>query len=412
MKKPFKVLATATILAMAAIPAAAFAQNAQAPLISNGNNEAIVNQVKVVPGTMGKITNFVNDNTGKFITVTGRSLAPTDQSEIILSITKDTKIVDAKGNKVALQKIIDDQKVVKAFYNPNITKSLPARGNALTLVVQNRDFSAIKGTVSEVREDGSLFVKGTDLYGGHQDEIVLHLDSKASILDQNHKAIEAGDIKKGMSIEAFYGPAVAMSLPAQSTTNYVVVNTEEIADLSPGTSGIITNINDKTGSITVIGNAMEQGGTNYLVLHVDQDTEIVDENGAALTADALKENAYIDAFYGNIMTMSYPAQTHAKKIVVKASEAVKAEGTISTSERAADGQVYLNVGSDDKTENDIILNITDKTVILPALGGDSELKDGMKVVVYHSPIMTRSLPGITNAEVVIVSGDSGSVAAE
>jgi len=406
MNKPFKVLATATILAMAALPTASFAQQGVATPV----NETAITQAKVVPGTMGKITDFVNDKTGKFITVTGRGLAATDQSEIILSITKDTKIVNSKGQTVALKSIIDDKKVVKAFYGPNITKSLPARGTALTLVVQDHDFSAIQGTVSEVTEDGSIFVKGTDLYGGYNDEIILHLDPKATILDQDHKAIEAGDIKVGMSVEAFYGPAVAMSLPAQSTTNYLVVNTDEIADLTPGTSGIITSKNEKT--ITVIGNPMEHGGTNYVMLHVDKDTVIVDENGAVLTADALKENSYIDAFYGNVMAMSYPAQTHADKIVVKAAQAVKAEGTITNSERAGEGRVYLNVGSDDKTENDIILNISDKTVILPLAGDDMELKDGMKVVVYHSPIMTKSLPGITNAEVVIVTPDNNTVAAQ
>jgi len=409
MNKPFKVLATATILAMAAIPTAAFAQQG---VVAPVNGVAIT-QAKVVPGTMGKITDFVNDNTGKFITVTGRGLAANDQSEIILSITKDTKIIDSKGKTVALKSIIDDQKVVKAFYGPNITKSLPARGTALTLVVQDHDFSAIQGTVSEVKEDGSIFVKGTDLYGGYNDEIILHLDPKVTILDQNHKAIEAGDIKAGMSVEAFYGPAVAMSLPAQSTTNYLVVNTEEIADLTPGTNGVITNVNDKTGAITVIGNPMELGGgTNYVMLHVDKDTVIVDENGEVLTADALKEAGYIDAFYGNVMAMSYPGQTHADKIVVKATQAVKAEGTIANSERAGEGRVYLNVGSDDKTENDIILSISDKTVVLPVPGADAELKDGMKVVVYHSPIMTKSLPGITNADVIIVTPENNTVAAQ
>ncbi|OPA75757.1 peptidase [Paenibacillus selenitireducens] len=401
MKKMYKVLATASILAMAAMPMAASAQDVPVPTSQNGQGFNVT-QAKVVPGTMGQITDFVNDKSGKFITVTGRGLATTDQSEMILSITKDTKIVDSKGNPVALKTIIDEKKVVKAFYGSNITKSMPAQGTALTLVVQDHSFTAIDGTVTEVKDDGIL-VKGKDIYSGNEDTILLHFADKAQLLDQEGKAIQASDIQKGMSVKAFYGPAVAMSLPPQATTNYVVVNTA-VQEQAPGTTGIITNVNEDR--ITVIGHAMEQGGVNYVLLTVDEKTQIVDEEGNVLTKDALKADVRVDAFYGPIMTMSYPGQTHADKIVVKAAEAVKVEGTIEASERAGEGQVYLNVGSDDNKNNDVILNITKDTTIIPGLAENEELKAGMKVVAYHSPIMTKSLPGITNAEIVIVAADN------
>src|SRR4030095_15517332 len=131
MNKMYKVLATASILAMAAMPMAASAQDVPPATTHNGQGP-IQNQFKIVPGTMGQITNFVNDKTGKFITVTGRALAVGDQSEIILSITGDTKIVDSKGKRIPLKTIIDEKKVVKAFYGAAITKSIPAQGKALT----------------------------------------------------------------------------------------------------------------------------------------------------------------------------------------------------------------------------------------------------------------------------------------
>lgn len=406
MKKMNKAIATASLLAMTAIPLAAFAQDVPPPTktpdLSMVQNQ---NQVKIVPGTLGQITDFINDETGKFITVKGRGLAPTDQSEIILAITKDTKIVDAKGNKVALKTIIDEKKAIKAFYGPNITKSLPARGTALTLVVQDQSFTAIDGVVSEVRENG-IFVKGTDIYSGFEDSIVLHFADKTQLVDQTGKAITASEIKEGMTVRAFYGPAVMLSLPAQSTTNYVVVNTEETempSEEAPGTNGVITNIADNT--ITVIGNPLEQGGINYIFLKVDEETQIVDENGAALTKDALKADQRIIAYYPEVMLMIYPAQSHADKIVVQSAVAPKVEGTIQASDFASEGQVYVNVGSDDSKNNDVILNISEDTVIIPLLAGEPKLKAGMKIVAYHSPIMTRSLPGMTNAEIVIVTED-------
>ncbi|WP_239616569.1 peptidase [Cohnella mopanensis] len=407
MKKMQKVLTTASILAMTVMPMAATAQDVPPPTIHNGQG-FIVNQTKAAPATMGQITNFVNDKSGKFITVTGRGLAVNDQSEIILSITKDTKIIDSKGKKVALQTIIDGKKVVKAFYGPNITRSLPPIGQALTLVVQDKSFLGIEGTVTSVSDKGIL-VTGKDLYSDNESSVLLHFAEKASIIDQEGKAIKASEIQPGMGIKAFYGPAATMSIPPQSSTNYVVVNTAvKETEEAAGTEGIITNVTDKT--ITVIGDPMKQGGTNYVILTVDEDTEIVDENGNPLTKDAIKVDIRVAASYGPVMTMIYPAQTHADKIVIKAiSNAVKVEGTIVASDRTTKGQVYVNVGSDASTANDVILNISDSTKVIPLLAGGTELRAGTKIVAYHSPEMTDSLPGITNAEIVLVISEENAV---
>lgn len=408
MNKMNKAIATASILAMAAIPAAAFAQDVP-PQTNLSKGAFSVNQAKVVPGTLGQITDFVNDETGKFITVKGRGLAPTDQNEIILAITNNTKIIDAKGKKVALKTIMDEQKAVKAFYSPAITKSLPARGTALTLVVQDQSLAAIDGTVSEVLDQGIL-VNGTNIYSNFEDSIILHFAKKTKLVDQNGKTIKASDIQSGMSVRAFYGPAVALSYPAQSTADFVTVNTE-IAEApseeATGTNGVITDIEDNT--ITVVGQAQGLSGTQLVVLTVDEKTEIVNEEGKALTPNDLKADLRVQAYYPDMMTKIYPAQSHADKIVVQAAEAPKVEGTLQTSDFTSEGQVYVNVGSDDSTDNDIILTISEDTVIIPVRGGDTELRSGTKIIAYHSPVMTMSYPGKTHAEIIIVTDDSKAI---
>ncbi|MWC29709.1 peptidase [Paenibacillus sp. MMS18-CY102] len=404
MNKMYKAIATASILAMSLSPIAAFAQPQDvppAPIHAGQGN--IQNQAIVKPATVGLITNFTNDKSGKFVTVTGHGLAAVDQSEIVLAITKETRIIDSKGRTVPLKKVIDEQRAVKAFYGPNITRSLPARGTALTLVVQDYTFTAITGKVTEVNGT-SLTVQGTNLYSGLEDTIILHIAPKAQLLNENGQAIQASDIQVGMTVKSFYGPAVTMSLPPQSTTNYVVVtmSEEETAPQeAPGTDGIITNAVD--GKITVIGNALPQGGVNYVILSIDKETQIVDENGTTLAADALKADTRVVATYGPAMTMIYPAQTHADKIVVKKAEAPKIIGTIEAGGPANADQVYVNVGSDNDKNNDVVLNISDKTTIIPALSGDAELKPGMRIIAYHSMAMTASLPPQTSAEVIIVT---------
>ncbi|GAB6988275.1 hypothetical protein [Paenibacillus pini] len=409
MKKMHKLLATTSILAMAAMPMAAYAQEVPTATSYHGSG-VIQNQFKAVPGTIGQITDFVNDKTGKFITVTGRGLTTTDQKEIVLSITKNTKIVNSRGKTVALKTIIDEKKVVKAFYSPAMTKSIPAQSTALTLVVQDQSFTAINGTVTEVQDNGIL-VKGKDIYSGNEATIVLHFAKKAQILGQDGKAIKASDIQKGMNIQAFYGPAVTMSLPPQSTTNYVIVNKqaeETVTDQAVGTSGIITEVKDN--KVTLMGKGMEKGGVDYVILTVDKDTEIVNEEGKAVTAEALKADVSIDATYGEAMTMIFPAQTHADKIVVKAKENMKVVGTVIGSDSTSEDQVYVNVGTDQNVNNDVILNITKDTKIIHQFGGSQDLKPGAKIVAYHSPMMTRSLPGITNAELIMITSNDNLVA--
>lgn len=406
MKKMNKTIAVVSVLAMTALPIAVFAQTGPAGPIQPISAQ-VQPQAKVVPGTMGLITGFQNDQSGKFITVTGRGLAATDQSEIILSITKDTKIIDAKGKTVPLQKVIDEKKVVKAFYGPNITKSLPAQGTLLTLVVQDYTFTAIDGAVASLSEAGFL-VKGTDIYSGKDQEIILRAGDKTKLLDQNGNPITKDDIQSGMTLRAFYGPEVMESFPVQAVASYIRVNTalaeENGAEQeAPGTDGIITSNSD--GKVTVIGRPLEQGGINYIILSVDEATQIVDEEGNVLNEEALKQGAYVQAFYPEVMTMIYPAQSHADKIIVKKGDAPKVEGTIEASDFAGKDSVYLNVGSDTVKDNDIVLKLSDDTVIIPVIGGDVELKPGMKITAFHSMMMTRSLPGITNAEVIIVQED-------
>lgn len=412
MKSMYKVLATTTIMAMLAVPMAASAQVSTQPVKAGVVQTKDLSDKKVL-GTMGQMTNYVNNEDGTFMTITGRGVTPDAQREMILSINEQTKIIDAKGNKVDLTKIVESlikgDKVVKAFYDANITKSLPARGTALTIIIQDYTMSGITGEVTSA-DNGRLTVEGTNIYTDTKETMILNLDPKAEIYGEGGKALKQEELKAGMNITAFYGPAVTASLPAQSSTKYILVNGqgdntgennggEEANDLI-GTDGIIMNkSNDR---ITVVGKGLE-GGQHYVMLGVDKDTVIVDENGKTLTADALKADVRVDAFYGPMMTMSYPGQAHAAKIVVKAQETFKIEGTIEKMDRDLKNSIYVNVGSDDNTANDLILHISEDT-IMPNVQGIEDLKEGTKIVAYHSAAVTMSLPGMTNAEIIMIDG--------
>ncbi|MCJ8010846.1 peptidase [Paenibacillus sp. KQZ6P-2] len=453
MKKFYKVLTTATLLAMAAMPMAASAHPASNTSVGKSweakemkhENEQHENkkheneqhekekheneqhekekhdnynekrekedkhdcdypsyEEQSMLSTLGQITKITNDASGKNITVTGHRESAKGQDEITLAITKDTKIVNSKGKQVNLKDIMDGHQVVKAVYNANLTKSVPARGVASKIIVQdqNQQFTGIQGKVTDVK-NGKFVVTGKNLYTAANETIVVHVTGKTQIVDRNGKKISQSDVKPGMEIKAFYGPQITRSLPAQSNASYIIVNTEDRppVEQSFGTEGVITGTNGS--QITVVGKGLDGRGQQQVVLNINKDTRIEDRNGNVLSKDVLKENVLVEATYGPAMTFSIPPMTNATKIVVK-DTLVKAEGTVKKMDTDKKSSlIYLDVNSDNEVSNDVILNVTDQTKIVSQSGDSVQLTPGTKVVAYHSMIMTRSLPPISNAEVII-----------
>lgn len=175
-------------------------------------------QAKKKPATIGHVTNYIQKKEGEWITVNGYGNTPTDKNEIILSITNKTKIMDVRGRKVSLKTIVGAKKTIKVFYGEPITLSLPAQAKALKIVVQDYDFTAINGTILEVTEN-SILVNGQNIYTKQEETILLHLDPKAQLSNQNGQSVKAVDLTIGMTIQAYYGPVTNSTppLPQQTT---------------------------------------------------------------------------------------------------------------------------------------------------------------------------------------------------
>jgi hypothetical protein len=281
---------------------------------------------------------------------------------------------------------------------------MPARGTASKIIVQDQEqqFTAIQGKVTEVK-NGKLLVTGKNIYTSAQETMVLNLTGKTQIVNHEGKKISLSDVRVGMEVKAFYGPQVAMSLPAQSNASYIIVDTKEPVKEVLGTEGVITRTNGS--QLTVVGKGLGTYGQQQVILNITDDTRIEDRNGVKLSKDALKENVLVEASYGPMMTFSIPPMTNATKIVVK-DTLVKVEGTIKKMDNDKKSMIYVVVASDNAVENDIILNITDQTKIVSQSGEKEQLAAGTKVVAYHSLLMTRSLPPISNAEVILTGSDA------
>ena len=74
-------------------------------------------------------------------------------------------------------------------------------------------------------------------------------------------------------------------------------------------------------------------------------------------------------------------------------------------EEVSEDQIHITNSSD--TNNDIILNVSDSTIIMDAVSGEvvdiEEVDENETIYGYVSPVMTRSLPPMTNAFVIFVN---------
>ncbi|MFC5470338.1 stalk domain-containing protein [Cohnella suwonensis] len=138
-----------------------------------------------------------------------------------------------------------------------------------------------------------------------------------------------------------------------------------------------------------------RGGFSWVILFADKDTILTGSDGAAFAAKDLKPGMRVVAEFGPVMTMSFPGQSHARKISVVGESLVK-EDVIQSVEKTDDGwQVKFGETKDGKAVTTLVVNAGKETGVLTSQGEPVEfasLKAGDKVRAYYGPIMTKSLP--------------------
>lgn len=174
------------------------------------------------------------------------------------------------------------------------------------------------------------------------------------------------------------------------------VNVTAIIDNSVG--AIIVETSSENGNLTITVDDSKRG--EEVVVNITEETVIVDENGAALTADALVKDASIKVEYADFMTMSIPPITNAVKIQVM--------GVVAETEIAP--TVYTIIEKNDENgtitifdgamNSKVVLNVSEETLITDKDGnkvGAEVLAIGTDITVERADFMTMSIPPITNA---------------
>ncbi|WP_020615024.1 hypothetical protein [Paenibacillus daejeonensis] len=176
---------------------------------------------------------------------------------------------------------------------------------------------------------------------------------------------------------------------------------EEEAELV-GINGVIVNIDQGNGlySLEVMG----QGSNQWIILGVDEKTEINSENGPVKPAE-LKPGMRIEAQYGPAVALSYPGRSYASTIEVK-NQALVLEDEITGITSTGDGwQIQFSAEREGQILPSLLLNAGKETLLITANGEPVEwnhLYPGVKVKAYYGPALAKSMPPQSAAHVIIV----------
>ena len=135
-----------------------------------------------------------------------------------------------------------------------------------------------------------------------------------------------------------------------------------------------------------------EGNLRVVAAEVDRATYIIDENAKLRLPYALKVGQTVTVFYSAQTTRSLPAQSHALAIVIGEREAAPSFIEVAEAKLSADGKSMTVLNNN----NDLIATISSD-----ACKDFAKIKKGDKLLLW-SHMVTMSLPGLTNAEKVVI----------
>ncbi|WP_028593867.1 hypothetical protein [Paenibacillus assamensis] len=307
MKAWSKFLLTTTAVTLLALPLSASA-------LSSVNSAEPVPTAKVIEtkqeaveqaGTKGLLEQIVHTKKGTQVFVKGEGVRPVDQDTIILNVSSSVPVVDQHGNPADLLEALQQEWTVTAYYNPAITKSLPAKGNAEKFVVERPEVKAMvsAGIIDSTGKDRVVMVGDS--------KIVLNLSEETVITDKDGKTLKQSDLKAGQRIEAHYGPMMTASLPPISPAQKIVVLGE-----TSHVEGVVGKDMSKDAKSIYIDTAGDKKRENDIILHLNEDTSIINIVGTPVKPEEIKKGTKVAAYHSLATTFSLPAQSSAYVIVV------------------------------------------------------------------------------------------------
>ncbi len=171
-----------------------------------------------------------------------------------------------------------------------------------------RVFSALVEEVS--RDRGTTFVtisyRNCDGCAAPSDTVRLVVSRDTDIFNEQGQRIRAGELERGMTVDASFSSAMTRSIPPQAQAFFIRITAR--APRTEITTGRIAQVNPRGHFLLVMRN---QNPASAIQFHINQDTAILDVFGRRTNLSALRPGFRVRVEHAPFMTASIPPQTTA-----------------------------------------------------------------------------------------------------
>ena len=171
-----------------------------------------------------------------------------------------------------------------------------------------RVFSALVEEVS--RDRGTTFVtisyRNCDGCAAPSDTVRLVVSRDTDIFNEQGQRIRAGELERGMTVDASFSSAMTRSIPPQAQAFFIRITAR--APRTEITTGRIAQVNPRGHFLLVMRN---QTPASAIQFHINQDTAILDVFGRRTNLSALRPGFRVRVEHAPFMTASIPPQTTA-----------------------------------------------------------------------------------------------------
>lgn len=202
---------------------------------------------------------------------------------------------------------------------------------------------------------------------------------------------------------AYAATSEAPDMNASQIPSVAISMKEDVKSVQ--STGVITSIRTNGDNAAI---QIQDIGTGGIVLNVSPQTTFQMLDGTKLMLADLHVGLTISADHSMAMTMSLPPQTSAFKITVL--DKMVHQDTLGTAgiieAIREDGSLLVKgEGLTEQTPDEIVLQLSANTAIVDGKGvpvDKSMLVKGANIIGFYGPMMTKSIPPISNAWKIVV----------
>lgn len=171
-----------------------------------------------------------------------------------------------------------------------------------------RVFSAVIEEISRDRNTTLVTIAYNDCIGCGRSSgsVRLVVNQDTTIRDERGRNIRAGELQRGMLVDASFSSAMTRSIPPQSQAFFIGIVRRVNQTLT--TTGRMIEVNTRNNFILVMRN---QNPTSVIRFNISPNTVILDLFGRRTSLSSLRPGFRVRVEHASFMTASIPPQTTA-----------------------------------------------------------------------------------------------------